>query len=311
MTIATTDRPATTLTVRRPNIDFTDTPKYWVLGDPQATHALNILHFGIPAGERYFIDSIRLAMPYIKDKTLLADARSFIGQEALHARLHERAADHLGLSEIPLIKARVVMADRTRERLYRRVDHLPEPARKRAVLTWLSTTMLGEHFTALFADILFDRTKSDWDAIDPQMQQLLSWHAAEEMEHRTLPYDIYQHIGGGYVTRVLPLVPTIGLLPLALIGVTDLMLRLDPDHRGGFSLRSYVRSVRGKRTPNIVDVAAKLPVYFLPNYHPSKLGNDERPRAYLASNPPALAGSAASTGAARAKRRTARDATSN
>lgn len=263
-----------------------------MLGDAQATHALNILHFGIPAGERFFIDSVRLAVPYITDPRLKADARSFIGQEAVHARIHERAAEHLGLFDLPAITARVDAMDRARVALYNRIDALPEPFRRRATQTWLSSTLLGEHFTALFADILFDESKTDWAALDPEMQQVLCWHAAEELEHRTLPYDIYQHIGGGYLKRVLPLVPTFGLLPIGLIGITELMMRLDPEQQGGFSMRSYVRAVRAKRIPNLVDVLAKMPMYFLPGYHPSHLGDDRRSQAYLASNPRSLAASA-------------------
>jgi predicted metal-dependent hydrolase len=269
------------LKVRRPDIDLSETPKYWVLGDPQATHALNILNFGIPAGERFFVDSVRLAMPYIKDKSLAADARAFIGQETVHARYHEKAAEHLGLFDLPGIQARIDRADRTREALYKRVDALPEPLRRRAIIAWLSSTLLGEHFTALFADIALNPRKIDRTALDPAMERLLGWHASEEMEHRTLPYDIYTHIGGDYVTRVVPLAATMGLLPLALIGVTEVMMRLDPDVDGGFSIRDHVRAVRAKRLPSLLDVVSKLPMYFRPGYHPSHLGDDFRAREFL------------------------------
>jgi predicted metal-dependent hydrolase len=284
---ATMERTAK-LRVRRPKIDFSATPKYWVLGDPQATHSVNILNFGIPAGERFFIDSVRLAMPYIRDKALAADARSFIGQETLHARYHEKASEHLGLFDRPDVRAQIEAMDRLRVRLYKRIDRLPEPFRRRATITWLSTTLLGEHFTALFADLVFDRRKIDRDAIDPAMGALLGWHAAEEMEHRTLPYDIYEHIGGDYVTRVLPLALTMGLLPVGLVGITDRLMRADPDLRGGFSVRDHVRAVRARRTPSFLDVFAKLPMYFKRGYHPSQVGDDFRAREYLASNPPSL-----------------------
>lgn len=279
----TLERTQSTLTVRRPQIDFSDSPKYWVLGDPQTTHSLNLLHFGIPAGERYFIDSVKLATKYIEDKTLLADARAFIGQEAVHARLHEQAAEHLGLFDIPEITRRIDLADRARERLYQRIDNLAEPFRKRAVLVFLSTTMLGEHFTALFADLSFDPAKIDRASIDPEMNRLLGWHAAEEMEHRTLPYDIYEHLGGGYVTRIAPLALTMFALPFGLIALTDRMMRGDPELEGGFSLRDHVRAVRAKRSFNLVDVMARLPRYFRPGYHPSHAGDDRRAREFLAN----------------------------
>jgi predicted metal-dependent hydrolase len=279
---------AAKLRVRRPQLDFSHTPKYWVIDDPQSTHALNILQFGIPSGERFFIDSIRLATPYIKDEALLSDVRAFIGQESVHARMHEKAADHLGLSDIPAIKKQIAFFDSRREHLYRRIDAMPEPLRRRATLAWLSTTLLGEHFTALFADILFDPAKVDWSCVDPEMAEMLHWHAAEEMEHRTLPYDVYYHIGGDYPTRVAPLFPTMWLLAPFLAWITDAVMRLDPDLRRGFSLANYVKAVRARRVPNLVDVLARLPVYFLPGYHPSRLGRDDRPQAWLAANPRSL-----------------------
>lgn len=285
MTVTEAPPNAPRLKVRKPHVDFGQTPKYWVFDDPQSTHALNLLNFGIPAGERFFIDSVRLAMPYIKDDRLAADARAFIGQESVHARMHERAADHLGLFEIPEIRQRVEAADRQRVALYQRVDTMPEPLRRRAVRLWLSTTLLGEHFTALFADLaLGDRV--DETAVDPAMSHLIHWHAAEEMEHRTLPYDIYRHIGGRYIMRVTPLALTWALLPLTIFAVTDAVMQLDPDLQGGFSLRDYVRAVRARRTLNLIDIMVKLPVYFLPWYHPSRLGDDARAKAWLAANLP-------------------------
>ncbi|MGH9136816.1 MAG: metal-dependent hydrolase [Acidimicrobiales bacterium] len=287
MTTATADAPPR-LRARHPKLDFSQTPKYWVLDDPQTTHSLNLLHFGIPAGERWFIDGVRLAMPYISDRRLLDDARGFIGQEATHARMHEKAAEHLQLFDIPRIRRAVALADSRRLALYKRVDSLPEPVRRQAVRWWLSGVMLGEHFTALFADLVFDETKTDEAAVDPEMALLLKWHAAEELEHRSLPYDVYEHVGGKYLMRVAVALPAFALLPLGLVQLTDFLMRQDPDLRRGFSLRDYVRAVRARRSPSLLDVVPRFVVYLLPNHHPSKIGHDERAAAYLASNPPSL-----------------------
>lgn len=284
----TETRPSTRLTVRKPVIDFSDSPKYWVIDDPQSTHALNLLHFGIPAGERYFIDSVKLAMPYVTDQQLLSDARSFIGQEAVHARIHERAADHLGLFENRVIRARVENMDRTRERLYQRIDAMPEPFRKQAVLAWLSTTLLGEHFTALLADMVFDEEKVDESQIDPAMASLLKWHAAEELEHRTLPYDLYQHVGGSYVVRAAPALPAFVLLPIGLIAITSFGMLADPEVRRPFSVRSYLRAAKSRRLPWIGDVLGKLAPYLRVDFHPLHLGEDARAEAWLDEHQPSL-----------------------
>jgi predicted metal-dependent hydrolase len=272
------------LTVRRPVIDQSATPKYWVLGDPQSTHALNILHFGIPAGERYFIDSVRLAMRYITDDRLRAEAKAFVGQETVHARLHEQAAEHLDLFDQPLVKPIVDAADRARLRLYKRVDRLPEPYRRRATIMWLSTTLLGEHFTALFADQVFDEAKVDQDSVAPAMRDLIRWHAAEELEHRVFPYDLYLHIGGDYVTRAVPALVGIPAMIPGLVMLTSYLMLVDPDIRRPVSARHYMRAVRARRTPNLLDIAAQLPVYLRPHHHPRHVAkHDAEARAYLQS----------------------------
>ncbi len=285
MTTATLARPR--LRARHPQLDFGATPKYWVLGDPQTTHSLNILNFGIPTGERWFIDGVRLAIPYIADQRLLADARGFIGQETTHARMHERAAEHLRLFDNPRIRRAVELSDSRRTRLYERVDSLPEPLRRQAVQWWLSGVMLGEHFTALFADLIFDTSKADATAFDPEMLQLLKWHAAEELEHRTLPFDVFEHIGGRYLTRIAVALPAFVLIPIGLFQLTDLLMRQDPDLRHGFSIRDHIAAIRAHRSPSALDVLPRLVPYLHPKHHPSKICNDRRARAFLASNPPA------------------------
>jgi predicted metal-dependent hydrolase len=275
---------ATKLKVRRPTIDLSTTPKYWINGDAQATHVLNILNYGIPAGERFFIDGVRLSMKYVSDPDLLADARAFVGQETVHARMHEKAANHLGLFEYKGIQPAVDRADAARVWLYKRVDALPDSVRKRVTFGWLSATMMAEHVTAILADMLHDETKHDRTQVDPAMDALLSWHAAEEMEHRTLPYDIYNHIGGSYLARVIPMVPLIPLFPVVVVGLTDFVMRRDPDLKRGFSVRNYVKAVRAKRSLNLFEMTRKLPVYLKPGFHPSHEGDDSRPIAYLASS---------------------------
>ena len=276
------------LTVRRPTLDFSTTPKYWVLDDPQSTHALNILNFGIPAGERYFQDGVRLAMRYLEDPVMQAEARAFIGQEAVHARMHEKAAEHLGLFDSEGVSRRIDAIDRVREQCYAQVDRLPEPLRRQVVLLWLSGVMLGEHLTALFADQVFDESMIDEANIDPAMAQLIKWHAAEELEHRSVPFDIYRAIGGTYPGRILLALPAFSLGALGIVVITDLMMRSDPDLHHGFSVRDHRRAVRSRRSPSLVRVLRRVPGYLLPTHHPSHIGDDERAKAWIASGPPSL-----------------------
>lgn len=45
----------------------------------------------LPAAERWFVATYNEALPLVKDPKLADDMRGFIGQEAIHADVHERA----------------------------------------------------------------------------------------------------------------------------------------------------------------------------------------------------------------------------
>jgi uncharacterized protein len=68
------------------------------------------------------------------------------------------------------------------------------------------------------------------------MAQLFLWHAAEEIEHRHVAYDVYQHIGGGYVRRVAAMVPLAGLIPIGWPLLTSEVMRRNPAAEGSVEL---------------------------------------------------------------------------
>ena len=95
------------LVVRRLLVDL-DTPltRHWNGGDAFRTALFNALSFSFPAGEQFFIDSLRRALkdapPELKAH-FDDEVRGFIGQEATHRRVHERFNAHL--ATLGLVKA--------------------------------------------------------------------------------------------------------------------------------------------------------------------------------------------------------------
>ena len=100
---ATTTRPTAPVTLdpadeqvpfrpRRVRFDHDATADHWVPGDPHTTHVINVLHLLLPAGERWFGQVYRKALPLIDDPDLARDVKTFIGQEATHARKHRSVA---------------------------------------------------------------------------------------------------------------------------------------------------------------------------------------------------------------------------
>ena len=77
------------LKVRQMDFGLKDIPEFWYDNDPFKTLLLSALSGGFPAGEHFFIHSIRHFQDQIKDPELRQAVRAFIGQEAHHSKEHD------------------------------------------------------------------------------------------------------------------------------------------------------------------------------------------------------------------------------
>jgi uncharacterized protein len=66
---------------------------------------------------------------------------------------------------------------------------------------WLGITAANEHFTAIFADFMLHNADLLGDQ-DPRLKTLWLWHSAEESEHKTTAFELYQALGGSHEWRV-------------------------------------------------------------------------------------------------------------
>src|SRR5690606_11646554 len=86
-----TNRAGASFPVRRMNFEFEQVPEYWMSGSAGLTHFITALSALFPAGEKFFIDSVRAVRqhPAIKDnEALQKEISAFIGQEAMHTQEH-------------------------------------------------------------------------------------------------------------------------------------------------------------------------------------------------------------------------------
>lgn len=285
---ATLRRPPEPIAPRHTQFDLSNPRAHWLVGDAQATHTFNVGNLLFPTGERFFNDSLRNALPYVTDENIRGEIRGFLGQEVTHGNEHERCVArmeehgiHFG-RELKLFEA-------VRRRLNDRVRSLPEPLRRQAVLMMVATTTAAEHFTASLAGyVLSDHAWSDAD-VDPEMANLFLWHAAEEIEHRHVAFDVYQHIGGGYVRRAAVMVPVAGLVLLGWPLLTSEVMRRDPAARGRWSWRAHVRSARRGEVFSLARAFWDIRLYFSPGHHPCDLpASLEVALEYLSTAPSVL-----------------------
>src|SRR5690606_42053557 len=73
----------------------------WNPAGEHVTQFYNTLSIFFPAGERFFIQSVRNYREEITDEHLKAQISAFIGQEGFHTREHEEYNDALRADGIP------------------------------------------------------------------------------------------------------------------------------------------------------------------------------------------------------------------
>jgi uncharacterized protein len=282
---------------RRVSFDWSRTPLHWIPGDPVATHIVNSFHIVLPEGEKWFIQCVKDARPHIKDERLLEEIKGFIGQEMVHARSHQGVLDQiLEAGGIDVRKITDPAGKGTAERPARMAE-----LQKRSPRAWrrrlrfeLAAVASIEHYTAVLGQWIMDNERLDKAGADPTMLDLLRWHGAEEVEHRSVVFDVYRAMGGRYPLRAFAWVVSLFFLYWALIGGSIYLLRQDPTVTGKVTLprvyRAYRRSVRKGHVPGIFTLlVGEAPVYLRPSHHPSQICSTPKALEYIRNSPAARA----------------------
>jgi uncharacterized protein len=185
------ERPA--VRPRAPRLAFDGVRRHWFAGSRAATHVANGVNLLFPAGERFFIRSVRHHLDHVPPD-LAAQVRGFFGQEGRHAQAHEHLFDTLRTQGFDI--------DSLLERYERIAYDYIEQAAPRSLR--LAVTVALEHFTAILAE---DALTADVLVhADPEIRRLLEWHAVEELEHKAVAFDVLKEVAPSYVLRVLGMV---------------------------------------------------------------------------------------------------------
>lgn len=254
---------------RNPKVSFADVPRYWFGGSPAATHMANGVNMLFPAGERFFIRSVRHYLDRIDDEALRAQVRGFFGQEGMHASAHEKFFDVMreqGFDVDGLLA--------TYERIaYEWIEPRVSPE------TRLSVTVALEHFTAIMAENALSERLID--LAHPALQALLYWHASEEIEHKSVAFDVLAKINPSYALRMKGL--ALATLGLAGFWVAALIMLLDQDRKKGRrgALAQWRKVPKGPPISRKVFLRG-IREYARRDFHPSQLDNTGLAEDYLA-----------------------------
>jgi len=267
------------LRVRAPKLALEGVSKRWLANSRAATQIANGVNLLFPAGERFFIRSVRHYLDRVSPE-LASEVRGFFGQEGRHAYAHERFFDTLRAQgyDIDSILARY-------EGLaYDRIEKVT-PA-----LLRLSVTVALEHFTAILAEDAL--TSDELSHADAEVRRLLEWHALEELEHKAVAFDVMKEVSPSYAVRIGGMALATVILSGFWLFATGELLKQD-----GSSLREAARELEelrkeGERiaartgqkgslaTPIATGVFLRgIREYLRPGFHP----NDRDHRALIAS----------------------------
>ncbi len=276
---------------RKVRFDWSNTPLHWVPHDPFSTHMMNVLHLLLPAGERFFIQVVNEAAPMVDDPELKAAIKPFIQQESWHAWAHQMVLGHLaeqGIDTTPytdkLEKWLSMVGNQGQGRGWPRLLQRWWLYQNLAVIAAL------EHLKAALGHWVIQNRGLDYAGADPIMLDLLRWHGAEEIEHRSLVFDVYQNVCGNYALRALTMLQTAPIFVLAWLAGVRFLMAHDPTISAKPRWRDWLRAARQYRVPGPSKLIVTVPIRYLrPSYHPSTEMSTQTATDYLAHSPAALA----------------------
>lgn len=180
--------------VRRPNFDFSQVDRYYYGDNVWATHIMNALHVLVPIGEVFFIRAVR---KFLDDAPIeqRAELKKFIGQESVHDQVHREFWERLREQGLPVdsfARFFTVTAIDTME---------PMVGKLLGKKMLLSATVGFEHYTAALADTAFQPDSRLLGEMQKEVAEMMGWHAAEEIEHKSVAFNMLKAIDDSYLLR--------------------------------------------------------------------------------------------------------------
>lgn len=137
-----------------------------------------------PLGEAEFVKSVKLFEDQVTDEKLKSDIANFASQESHHALQHKKLNKYFDSQGYDTAQIERFMAEELDKRTAK------WSAKKR-----LMRTVAAEHFTAVMAHHALNSGHA-FKSMPESLKSLFIWHAIEEIEHKSVAFDVYKHCVG-------------------------------------------------------------------------------------------------------------------
>ncbi|MCE5288006.1 MAG: metal-dependent hydrolase [Nocardiaceae bacterium] len=288
--LGATERPycneAHAIHARDVHFDFSSVPMHYIPGEVLATHIVNVMHLVLPEGERAMAMALAEALPHIDDPRLREEVQGFVGQETMHANSHDQARQHLqsiGLDAEGYVAKIAWLIDRILG------DHgLTGRAKEEWLKERLGLFAGMEHFTAVLGEWLLNADILEEKGMHPTMLDLIRWHGAEEVEHRSVVFDAFMYVDGSYARRArTAILAAATLLPVFIVSTAYLYGKDPSTDKGRFWGWQFVSATARGVIPSFTTFFTEMPRYLRPGFHPTQLGTMDKAIRYLAHSPAA------------------------
>ena len=184
------------ITVRKLRFSF-DQPIDFDVDDTTLSSMLGMLALSMtmPYLEPYLIRTMRVALGEIRDPGLAEDARRFSQQEGHHYANHAKLNDQIRMQFDDATASRLREIEAALEADYQRYT-------KQKSLRFNVAYAEGfEAMTCAFALATAEHNGFENAEMFPG-GEIWAWHMAEEIEHRTVAFNVFEHLVGSYPYRL-------------------------------------------------------------------------------------------------------------
>jgi predicted metal-dependent hydrolase len=246
------------ITVRKMPFEFPDDiDAVFVDGDHKRSFSFIAGSLLLPHLEPYLIRSMRAAEEHVADPAVLDGLRKFVRQEAQHYQMHKKFNETIRLAGFPELEA----FEKELSDDYHRFTNTKS---LRFNLAY------AEGFEALTMNAVKHMMEPNGFGEDlPPFMQMIEWHFVEELEHRTVAFDVYDHVCGGYFYRLFVGAWAQWHFTSWMRRVTRYMLKVRPQRKRGrddtTASDSSLAAVQPSRVSKLLPGLLRI---YLPNYTP-------------------------------------------